>query len=123
MYKYLIILLIIPSFAWAEPLTIQVTEANMSSGPLIGTLARTCIYYCVCRLATTCRCEDWKPAGSPHCLASDNGMGQDVKTHTFNVPIYEGDVPLVVRYTATSVNTFGNETKRGVVVSTHTYSE
>lgn len=108
--------------AWAEPFQINVTEPDMTSGPLQGTLARTCFYYCTCVQASSCTCSNWRPAGSPHCIESDDGDGTDALNHLFNIPIYEGDLPVTVRYTVTTVNDNGNETARGSVVDTHTFT-
>lgn len=119
MYRYFVVFLFIVSTAsivWAEPFQINVTEPTP-----VGTLERTCFYYCTCNQASTCTCTNWQRAGSPHCIESD-GSGGDVLAHSINIPIYEGDLPVTVRYTATTVNTSGNETMRGAVADTHTFT-
>jgi hypothetical protein len=118
MYKYIVLLILLPMMAWAEPFQINVTEPASQA----GALARTCFYYCTCKQASTCTCSTWVPAGSPHCIASDDGNGGDTLNHTFNLPIQQGDLPVTVRYTATTVNDDGNETTRGAVVATHTFT-
>lgn len=115
--KYLILaIILLPSLAFAEPFPIQYDEPSGQA----GALAQTCIYWCACVNSSTCACTNWKKEA---CIASDDGNGGDTKNYTFNVPIYEGDLPVTVRYSVTSVNTTGNETMRGQVQGTpHTFT-
>lgn len=102
---------------WGESFTATVTEVDASGS---SNLAQTCFYYCTCKNTTVCVCTNWIAAG---CVPSDNGNGSDAIQHTWNIKIHSGELPLTVRYTATSVTTTGNESARGVTVNTHTFSE
>ena len=55
-------------------------------------------------------------------MDSDDGNGGDSKTLIINVPIYQGDLPITVNWTCTSVNNDENETTRGVVLDSHTFN-
>lgn len=112
---FVAIVLLVPILASAEPLQMTCVEP----GSQAGALDRTCFYTCRCIKATVCACSNWALAG---CVSSDDGNGGDTKDLTINVSLYEGDLPVTVRWTCTSVNTSQNETTRGVVGDSHTFA-
>lgn len=107
------LILLLPTMAFAESFTATVTEVDASAG---SNLQETCFYYCLCKNASSCACTDWTPARSAvgaYCVQSDDGDGGDAIQHTWNVKLYTADLPVTMRYTATSVTTTGNESTRG----------
>lgn len=115
--------LTIPCMLWAEPFTATVTEVNASAA---SNLKETCFYYCLCKNASSCTCTNWVMARSiagSHCIADSNaGDGGQSIQHTWDIKLYGGDLPVTMRYTATSVTTTGNESSRGVAVNTYTFA-
>jgi hypothetical protein len=105
-------ILLLPLALRAEPIQVTYTEPAAQTG-----LARTCVRFCDCKQSTSCTCTDFR---NTVCTNSDNGLGGD----TINLnpaliwPIYEGDLPVTVRFCVNSVNTNGNETTRDAVCDT-----
>lgn len=114
--KLLLLILLLPALALAEPFPVTYTEPDQTD----GSLARTCVYSCVCRKSSTCNCTDWK---REVCVESDDGLGNDTHTDvTFNVPINSDDLPVTVRYAVTAINDDGNETAKVIGTPNHTFS-
>jgi len=112
-----VLLCLLPSLAWAEPLTVNYTEPAAQA----GALASTKIYWCIgssCTNFVLARKTDNTFA----IQASDDGNGGDAKSIDISIPLNEADLPITVRIAVTSVNTSGNETDKTAVTATHTFS-
>lgn len=115
MKLFILLMVLLPAIAFAEPFPVTYTEPASQS----GTLDMTCVYYCACKHASSCNCTDWKRMT---CVASDDGNGGDTKSNvTFNIPINADDLPVTVRYAVTSINDSGNESAKVVGSTDHTF--
>lgn len=115
-----IILLSLVPLAWAEPLPISYTEPDMVAAGMSGQLHSTCVRICWCTQCTatpTCEKEMAKV-----CTLSDDGNGADTINVEPSIPVYEGDLPVTVRYCTSAINTDGNESDRWTDCGARTWS-
>jgi hypothetical protein len=107
-FGLLLLLLLIPGMALAEPLTVKYTEPTASA-----TLAYTSIYWC-----KGPSCTNWILATR---VPSDNGNGGDAKSIQIQIPLAAEELPVTVRVRVTATDTSGNETS-GTTPAPHTFS-